>query len=164
MKLALRRHGGSPRDLSVPIQVLVYALLLVGALVMVLPFVWMASTACKPPVELNKVPVTFLPENPVCRQNLDTLYSTSPYFNRYLLNSALVTIGAAHQLYSSDPLGSPAPAIPVSPYINVINGKVWLAQADAMDLAYRWWQEVTTTYVIGPVGVRTSSSAPTSST
>ncbi len=92
MRLTLRQRA-APRDLSIPIQVFCYAVLLAGALIMVLPFLWMASTACKPPVELNRVPVTFLPENPVCRQNLDTLYSTSPYFNRYLLNSALVTIG-----------------------------------------------------------------------
>jgi len=39
------------------------------------------------------VPVTFLPENPVCGENLGLLYDTSPQFNRYLLNSALVTIG-----------------------------------------------------------------------
>jgi len=89
----LRRRVQSSHDLSIPIQVFCYAILLAGALIMVLPFLWMASTACKPSVELNRVPVTFLPENPVCRQNLDALYSTSPHFNRYLLNSAIVTVG-----------------------------------------------------------------------
>jgi len=89
----LRQRTETPRDLSLPIQDLAYATLLAGALIMVLPFVWMTSTACKPPVELNKVPVTFLPENPVCGENLGLLYDTSPQFNRYLLNSALVTIG-----------------------------------------------------------------------
>ncbi len=93
MRLALWRRARSPHDLSIPIQVFCYAVLLAGALIMVLPFLWMASTACKPPVELNRVPVTFLPEHPVCRQNLDTLYDTSPHFNRYLLNSAIVTTG-----------------------------------------------------------------------
>ena len=93
MRLALWRRARSPHDLSTPIRVLCYAVLIAGALIMVLPFLWMASTACKPPVELNRVPVTFLPENPVCRQNLDALYSTSPHFSRYLLNSAIVTIG-----------------------------------------------------------------------
>jgi multiple sugar transport system permease protein len=93
MRLALRQRTAAPRDLSIPIQVFCYAVLLAGALIMVLPFLWMASTACKPPVELSRVPVTFLPENPVCRQNLAALYDTSPYFNRYLLNSAIVTVG-----------------------------------------------------------------------
>ncbi len=93
MRRMLRQRTETPRDLSLPIQALAYATLLAGALIMVLPFVWMTSTACKPPVELNKVPVTFLPENPVCGENLSLLYDTSPQFNRYLLNSALMTIG-----------------------------------------------------------------------
>ncbi|MBN2303368.1 MAG: carbohydrate ABC transporter permease [Anaerolineae bacterium] len=60
---------------------------------MILPFVWMTSTACKPSAELNKLPVRWLPDNPVCGDNLDLLYDTSPHFNRYLLNSAFVTLG-----------------------------------------------------------------------
>ncbi len=91
--LRIRRRRSGPRDLTVPIQLFCYAVLLAGAVIMILPFLWMTSTACKPPVELNKLPVRFLPDNPVCRQNLDTLYDTSPHFNRYLLNSAIVTIG-----------------------------------------------------------------------
>ncbi|MEB2288233.1 MAG: carbohydrate ABC transporter permease [Anaerolineae bacterium] len=93
MRLTLRRRAATAHDLPAPIVLLVYAILLAGALIMILPFLWMASTACKPPVELNKVPVTFLPENPVCGENLGLLYDTSPHFNRYLLNSAIVTIG-----------------------------------------------------------------------
>ncbi len=81
------------RDLTVPIQLLCYAILLAGALVMIMPFVWMTSTACKPDVELNKLPVRWVPDNPVCGTNLDKLYATSPNFNRYMLNSAIVTLG-----------------------------------------------------------------------
>lgn len=81
------------RDLSLPIQLISYAVLVVGAIVMVLPFVWMTSTACKPPTELSQVPPRLVPENAVCLDNLDTLYETSPNFNRYLFNSALVTLG-----------------------------------------------------------------------
>jgi multiple sugar transport system permease protein len=83
----------SSRDLTVPIQILCYAILLAGAIVMIMPFLWMTSTACKPDVELNKLPVRWVPDNPVCGDNLDKLYDTSPNFNRYLLNSAIVTIG-----------------------------------------------------------------------
>ena len=83
----------SSRDLTVPIQLLCYAILLAGALVMIMPFVWMTSTACKPDVELNKLPVRWVPDNPVCGTNLDKLYATSPNFNRYMLNSAIVTLG-----------------------------------------------------------------------
>jgi multiple sugar transport system permease protein len=67
--------------------------LALGAVVMVLPFVWMVSTACKPSPELSRLPISFIPEQPACAENLAELYDTSDDFNRYLLNSALLTIG-----------------------------------------------------------------------
>lgn len=81
--------GGPPLALRLGL----YLVLTAGAIVMLMPFVWMASTACKPDVELNKLPVRWLPEAPVCGANLRALYDTSPHFNRYLLNSAIVTLG-----------------------------------------------------------------------
>jgi multiple sugar transport system permease protein len=81
------------RDLHPLARLISYIALIAGAVVMVLPFMWMTSTACKPPVELNKIPVRWLPQNPVCGDNLQGLYDTSKYFNRYLFNSALMTIG-----------------------------------------------------------------------
>lgn len=67
--------------------------LALGAVVMVLPFVWMVSTACKPSPELSHLPISFIPEQSACAENLAELYDTSDDFNRYLLNSALLTIG-----------------------------------------------------------------------
>jgi multiple sugar transport system permease protein len=81
------------RDLALPYKIFAYLVLIVGALVMIMPFVWMTSTGCKPPAELTQVPVRWIPENPVCSANLRELYDMSPNFNRYLLNSAFVTIG-----------------------------------------------------------------------
>lgn len=86
-------HEPPHRDLSLPLKLLTYAILIVGAVTMVLPFLWMASTACKPPQELSALPIRFVPENPVCLENLAALYEQSPNFNRYLFNSALVTLG-----------------------------------------------------------------------
>ncbi len=80
-------------DLNIIMKVLSYLMLLAGAIVMILPFLWMASTACKPPAELNLLPIRWIPQQPACSDNLNELYQTSEYFNRYLLNSALVTIG-----------------------------------------------------------------------
>ncbi|MFQ3566359.1 MAG: carbohydrate ABC transporter permease [Aggregatilineales bacterium] len=80
-------------DLSVSIKILTYAILIVGAVVMVLPFLWMISTACKPPQELASLPVRWVPQNPVCIENVQGLYSISPLFNHYMFNSALLTIG-----------------------------------------------------------------------
>lgn len=76
-----------------PVKALSYALLAFGAVIMLLPFLWMVSTSCKPAVELTTVPVRWLPENPVCQDNLNALYDTSPRFNRYLINTALMTLG-----------------------------------------------------------------------
>ncbi len=81
------------RSLPWLVRLISYIALIAGALVMILPFVWMTSTACKPPTELNKIPVRWLPQNPVCGDNLQELYDTSENFNRYLFNSALMTIG-----------------------------------------------------------------------
>jgi multiple sugar transport system permease protein len=81
------------RDLPRWIRLISYVVLIAGALVMILPFVWMTSTACKPPIELNKIPVRWLPQHAVCGDNLQKLYDTSPNFSRYLFNSALMTIG-----------------------------------------------------------------------
>lgn len=79
--------------LSVPYKLLVYGALIFGAIIMVLPFVWMVSTACKTQAEINSLPIRFIPENPVCLENLASLYETSEDFNRYLFNSALLTVG-----------------------------------------------------------------------
>lgn len=79
---------------------------------------------------------------------------------------ATVTIGRPDQFYTTDPVGSPSTVIPVSPYINVLNGRVWYAQGDSLPdgATYRWWEEVTQTYGIGPLGVRTQVASLSSST
>ena len=79
-------------------------------------------------------------------------------------SGATITIGRADQFHSTDPTGAPPEAIPVSPYINVINGAVWFAQGDANSAGKRWWQKQTTTYGTGALGVRTSELSPESST
>lgn len=81
-------------------------------------------------------------------------------------SSDVVTIGRADQFYGIDPMGDPPASIPVSPYINVIRGKVWLAQGDPLPdgSTARWWQEVTSTYSTGSLGILTSTSFPTAST
>lgn len=80
-------------DFALPTRAVLYLLLGLGAVIMILPFLWMASTACKPPAELNKLPIRWIPETPVCAENVGLLYETSPHFSRYLLNSALMTLG-----------------------------------------------------------------------
>jgi hypothetical protein len=80
-------------------------------------------------------------------------------------SGATAYIGRADQFYDSDPVGAPAETIPVSPYVNVINGTVWYAQGDSLPVgSQRWWQKQTTTYGFGALGVRTTVLEPTSST
>jgi len=79
-------------------------------------------------------------------------------------SSSAITIGRGDQFYASDPVGAPPAAIEVSPWINVINGSVWYAQGDALGSSSRWWQNVTTTYGQGALGIRTTTSAPSEST
>ena len=80
-------------------------------------------------------------------------------------SSATITIGRGDQFYDSDPAGAPNEAVLVSPYINVVDGTVWYAQGDTTGPeAVRWWQKTTTTYGETSLGVRTSTTEPTSST
>src|SRR5215211_3786487 len=44
-------------------RLIVYGLLILGAVAMILPFVWMVSSACKPGAEINTIPVYFIPQN-----------------------------------------------------------------------------------------------------
>jgi hypothetical protein len=74
-------------------------------------------------------------------------------------------IGGADQFYGTDPVGAPAPEIPVSPYINAVNGSVWFARGDAgpQGISVRWWQKQDTEHAVGPLGIRTKTSSPTAS-
>lgn len=82
------------------------------------------------------------------------------------VSASTVTIGQADQFYTRDPVGIPPESIPVSPYINVLNGRVWFARGDSMPPANsnRWWQLQTTSYSTGPLGVLVTTMDPTVST
>lgn len=65
---------------------------------------------------------------------------------------------AADQLFSVDPEKTDAPLALVEPWINLTNGKIWYLYGDVLDgQQYRWWQERTTAYGIGPLGIRTQT-------
>lgn len=70
--------------------------------------------------------------------------------------NAAIYIGRMDQFYQSDPVGLPPAQLPVYPYINVVNGKIWIAQGDeaASDLQGRVWAEVTTAMTTGALGIR----------
>ncbi len=69
----------------------IYLLLGAIALVMLLPLVWLVSTAFKSPTEdLFTFPPRFLPQSPTL-QNFVRVWQTNP-FRRYLWNSTLVAV------------------------------------------------------------------------
>lgn len=78
-------------------------------------------------------------------------------------SASTVTIGSADQFYASDPGGMPPDAVLVTPHINVRTGDMFRAQGDASGVGPRWWEKVTTTYSIGPLGIRTTEESPSSS-
>lgn len=67
-----------------------FLLLLVGAIIMVLPFVWMILSSFKPSVELLKMPPTWLPEK-FSLNNFGGVLEIIP-FGRFLLNSVFVSV------------------------------------------------------------------------
>lgn len=76
-------------------KTIIYALLLIGALFILLPFVWMISTSLKPSKEVLIMPPKWIPSKPVW-ENFKIAFEAAP-FRRYFLNSVfvatMVTIG-----------------------------------------------------------------------
>jgi multiple sugar transport system permease protein len=70
-----------------------FALLLLGAVVMAFPFVWMVLTSLKQPQEVHRWPITWFPDNWLYFDNYVSIMS-GRLFGRFLLNSTVVTFGA----------------------------------------------------------------------
>ncbi|SIQ14578.1 MULTISPECIES: carbohydrate ABC transporter permease [unclassified Paenibacillus] len=71
-------------------QTVVYALLLAGSLVMLIPFAWMLSTSLKESYQVFTVPVKWIPD-PIRWDNYITTFTGLP-FGRWLLNTLAVTV------------------------------------------------------------------------
>jgi multiple sugar transport system permease protein len=80
-----------PRGQRLAVRALSYGLLLAGAFVMIVPFVWMASTAFKEPGDAFTYPPTWIPRPPSLESFQDVF--TEIAFGRYLLNSLVVAVG-----------------------------------------------------------------------
>lgn len=70
-------------------QMVVYTLLTLGAVTMLIPFLWMLSTAIKSAGETMQMPPVWIPDEPMFA-NFRTAWNAAP-FGRYFLNSVLVT-------------------------------------------------------------------------
>jgi multiple sugar transport system permease protein len=67
-----------------------HAALMLGALVMVMPMLWMLATSLKPASEIALWPPTFLPRAPSF-ENYTGAFQTAP-FARFFLNSVLIAV------------------------------------------------------------------------
>jgi ABC-type glycerol-3-phosphate transport system permease component len=72
--------------------ILVYALVIPGALLLALPFFWMVSTALKDPKHIFIMPPQWIP-NPIRWQNFIEGWTRYVPFTLYLRNSLIITIG-----------------------------------------------------------------------
>src|SRR5437762_5918548 len=71
-------------------RALAYAGLALGSIAMVAPFVWMLSTALKPPGEAFAYPPQWLPSR-ITFENFQRVWTAVP-FGRYIFNSLFVAL------------------------------------------------------------------------
>ncbi len=76
------------RKNNVFLQIVVHAILLIGAFTMLLPFIWMVSTSFKPSSEIYVFPPRWIPKNPTLKNYVDLFSSIN--FGRPFLNTVIV--------------------------------------------------------------------------
>ncbi len=75
---------------KIPIgKIAVHLILLLGAVSMLLPFIWMLATSFKPPEEVITWPPTFIPKHPTIENYIEA-FQAAP-FHRFFLNSLIVS-------------------------------------------------------------------------
>ncbi|MCW3473238.1 carbohydrate ABC transporter permease [Limobrevibacterium gyesilva] len=83
--MARRRHRRVAARLG---TLLAHGVLMAGALVMVMPMIWMVATSLKPAPEIARWPPVFLPQAPSL-ENYTGAFATAP-FGRFFLNSVFI--------------------------------------------------------------------------
>lgn len=71
------------------LNVITYLVLILGALVTVIPFIWMLSTSLKSGGEIYKLPLTFIPKK-IMIENYKIVFNKVP-MRQYMINSLIVT-------------------------------------------------------------------------
>ncbi len=74
-------------------HILVYAVLILGTLVTLVPFIWILATSFKSAAEIVRVPPTFFPENWTLNSYQSIFNDSKIPLARFYLNSALVSFG-----------------------------------------------------------------------
>jgi multiple sugar transport system permease protein len=80
------------------------AVLLLGAAIMVLPFLWMLSTSLKPPSEVLTWPPQFIPRH-FTLDNFRTVFATAPFVRFFFVSVAMATVSTLSILLTSSLAG-----------------------------------------------------------
>ena len=91
----MRRRRGRPAPVSIAARLrtgLVHTVLMLGAVFMVLPMLWMVATSFKPPTEIAIWPPELLPRAPTLA-NYTGIFEVAP-FGRFFLNSVGLSLVA----------------------------------------------------------------------
>lgn len=81
-------------------NILAYTLLSLGALIMVIPFIWMLSTSIKPPNEVLTWPPELIPRSPTI-QNYITVFATAPFVRFFMNSLCMATVSTISILFTS---------------------------------------------------------------
>ena len=83
-------------------QYLLQTLIVIGAVIMAFPFIWMVLTSLKHSDEIYRLPITILPDNFFYFENYHIVFERQPFL-RFFLNSFIVAVGCtvASLLFSS---------------------------------------------------------------
>jgi len=84
-------RGRSGRAAGIGLLTLVYLLVIAGAVVSMVPFLWTALSSGKTVQELYRYPPTFLPEQPQFLANYREVFTVAP-FGQWLVNTVVVTV------------------------------------------------------------------------
>jgi multiple sugar transport system permease protein len=80
--------------------ILKHILLLLGAVVMIMPFIWMLSTSLKPPAEVLSWPPKFIPSH-VTLENYVTVFKTAPFVRFFFNSVAMASVSTFSILLTS---------------------------------------------------------------
>lgn len=85
-----RTRYGSQRTRHRLVQVLAYLVVTAGAVILMIPFVWMVSSSLKPPDQIFVEPPVWIP-NPIQWNNYPDAWNALP-FTRFLVNTLFITL------------------------------------------------------------------------
>ena len=82
----------STRVSNIILDILKFTILILGAIITVMPFVWMILSSLKTASEITAIPPTFFPKDPQW-SNYQEAWSRAPFL-RYFVNTVIVAVGS----------------------------------------------------------------------